>query len=88
MRSKSSRTQTAPASANGAASYVSLRVELPADIAARLEASAREHSRYKSAGDVAAECVTLYLPLLEALDSRTAEIRKEVIAKRLREVGG
>jgi hypothetical protein len=88
MRSKSSRTQTAPASATGAASYVSLRVELPADIAARLEASAREHSRYKSASDVAAECVTLYFPLLEALDSRTAEIRKEVIAKKLREVGG
>jgi hypothetical protein len=88
MRSKSSRSNTAPASATDAAEYVSLRVEVRADIAARLEESARQHSRYKSAGDVAAECVTVYLPLLEALDSRTAEIRKEVIAKKLREVGG
>jgi hypothetical protein len=85
---QSSRRKPAPASTTGAAEYVSLRVEVRADIAARLEVSARQHSRYKSAGDVAAECVTLYLALLEALDSRTAEIRKEVIAKKLREVGG
>lgn len=85
---QSSRRKPATASATGAAEYVSLRVELPADIAARLEASAREHSRYKSAGDVAAECVRLYLPLLEALDVRTAEIRKELSAKRLRAVAG
>lgn len=85
---QSSRRKPDAASATDAAEYVSLCVELPADLAARLEASARQHSRYKSAGDVAAECVTLYLPLLEALDSRTVEIRNELINKRLREVGG
>ena len=65
--------------------YREITIEVHEDVARRLEASAARYSRYRSAGDVAAECVHLYLELLEAADGATERLMKRQISRHLRQ---
>lgn len=64
--------------------YQRLAVEVREDVARRLEKSAGRHTRYNSAADVAAECVHLYLDLLEWLDGETEKVKKALIRRELK----
>lgn len=64
--------------------YQRLAVEVREDVARRLEESAGRYSRYDSAADVAAECVHLYLDLLEWLDGATEQVKQGLIRGELK----
>jgi hypothetical protein len=64
--------------------YQRLAVEVREDVARRLEQSAGRYARYTSAADVAAECVHLYLDLLEWLDGETDKVKKALTRRELK----
>jgi hypothetical protein len=68
--------------------YRRLRIEVREDVAKRLDRSARLYSRYQTAGDVAAECVRLYLDLLEDVDRDTERMKKRIIRRELKRLTG
>jgi hypothetical protein len=66
--------------------YRRLTVEVREDFAKRLDKSARTYSRYQSPNDVAAECVHLYLNLLERVDKATESFKRRQIQRELRKL--
>ena len=72
MENRATTKQRAP-------KYRRLTVEVREDVALRLDRSVRLYSRYGTPGDVVAECVHLYLSLLEIVDKATEMVKKSVI---------
>jgi Arc/MetJ-type ribon-helix-helix transcriptional regulator len=57
--------------------YRKVTIEVEESIAARLDALVGTSARYRNAGDVAAETVTLYLDFLEEVEADVAAFRQQ-----------
>lgn len=67
--------------------YHKLTIEVEESIAARLDALVGTSARYQNAGDVAAETVTLYLDLLEELETDMAAFKQRQRLRVLKQSG-
>ena len=78
--SKSTTKRTLP-------KFRKLTIEVEESVAASLDALVGTSARYQNAGDVAAESVTLYLDLLEELETDMAAFKQQRRRRVLKQSG-